>query len=53
MTLEGKEIDIKPGSIHFNPMNKVHSLINTGSGDLVVFQGFAPAWEEPDRVLVP
>jgi len=53
MTMDGKEIDIKPGSIHFNPIGKVHSVKNTGSTDMVVLQIFTPAWNEPDRVPVP
>jgi len=54
MILDGKEIDFKPGSILMNPMGKVHSMKNTGSGDIVVFQIFTPEWKEPaDRVFVP
>ena len=53
MIVEGKEIDIKPGSILMNPAGKVHSLKNTGSGEIVFFQIFMPEWKEPDRVPVP
>jgi len=53
MIIDGKEIDIKPGSILMNPMGKVHSMKNTGSGEIVFFQIFAPEWKEPDRVLAP
>lgn len=53
MTIGGKEYDLKPGSIHFNPMTKVHSLKNTSAGELVVLQIFSPEWKQPDRVFVP
>ena len=53
MIIDGKEIDIKPGSILMNPMGKVHSMKNTGSGEIVFLQIFTPEWKEPDRVFVP
>ncbi len=53
MTLEGKVSEIKPGSVHFNPIGKVHATKNTGSTDLVALQIFTPAWKEPDRVFAP
>jgi quercetin dioxygenase-like cupin family protein len=45
-------IDIKPGSVHFNPMTKVHSTKNTGSGELVFISIFTPAMKEVDRNFV-
>jgi mannose-6-phosphate isomerase-like protein (cupin superfamily) len=36
-----------------NPMGKVHSMKNTGSGEIVFLQVFTPEWKEPDRVFVP
>jgi len=32
----GKWVDIKAGSIHFNPMTQIHGLKNTGIGELVI-----------------
>lgn len=45
-------VDIKPGSVHFNPMTKVHSTKNTGSGELVFVSIFTPAMKEVDRNFV-
>lgn len=47
-----KWVDVKPGSIHFNPMTKVHSTKNTGSGELVIISIFTPAMRETDRYFV-
>jgi len=52
MLVNDKWIDVKPGSVHFNPMNKVHSTRNTGKDPLVVFSVFTPAMKEPDRNFV-
>ena len=45
-------VDIKPGSVHFNPMSKVHSTKNTGSGELIFISIFTPAMKEVDRNFV-
>ena len=50
--INDKWVDIKPGSIHFNPMTKVHSTKNTGSGELVFFSIFTPGMKEVDRNFV-
>jgi quercetin dioxygenase-like cupin family protein len=47
-----KWFDIQPGSVHFNPMTKVHSTKNTGSGELVIISIFTPAMKEMDRNFV-
>lgn len=47
-----KWVDIKPGTLHFNPMGKVHGIKNTGDEPLVVVSVFAPALKEPDRHFV-
>jgi mannose-6-phosphate isomerase-like protein (cupin superfamily) len=47
-----KWVDVKPGSLHFNPMGKVHGIKNTGNEPLVVISVFAPALKEPDRHFV-
>ena len=50
--INDKWVDLKPGSIHFNPMGKVHSVKNTGNEPLVVISIFTPAMKEPDRHFV-
>jgi mannose-6-phosphate isomerase-like protein (cupin superfamily) len=52
MLVNDKWVDIKPGSLHFNPMRKVHSVKNTGNEPLVVISIFTPAMKEPDRHFV-
>ena len=42
-------VDIRPGSIHFNPMQKVHAARNTGKEPLIVLIAFTPAMKETDR----
>jgi quercetin dioxygenase-like cupin family protein len=52
MFINGKWIDVKAGTFHFNPMNKVHATKNTGKEDLVVLSIFTPAMKETDRYFV-
>ena len=52
MLIDGKWIDVKPGSFHFNPINKVHSTRNTGKEDLIFLSIFTPSMKEPDRYFV-
>ena len=52
MLINDKWVDIKPGSLHFNPIGKVHSLKQTGNEPLVVISIFTPALKEPDRHFV-
>jgi quercetin dioxygenase-like cupin family protein len=52
MFVNDKWIDVKQGTIHFNPMNKVHSTRNTGKDHLVVLSIFTPSMKEPDRNFV-
>lgn len=52
MFINGKWIDVKPGTFHFNPMNKVHATRNTGKEDLVLLSIFTPSMKEPDRYFV-
>lgn len=47
-----KWVDIKPGTLHFNPMGKVHSIRNTGNEPVVVISVFTPAMKEPDRHFI-
>ena len=50
--INGKWIDMKPGTFHFNPMNKVHDTKNTGKEDLVLLSIYTPAMKETDRYFV-
>jgi len=52
MLVNDKWIDVKPGTVHFNPMNKVHSTRNTGKDPLVILSIFTPSMKEPDRNFV-
>ena len=52
MLINGKWIDVKPGTFHFNPMNKVHATKNTGKEPLVIYSIFTPAMKEIDRYFV-
>ncbi|MFC1812531.1 cupin domain-containing protein [Thermodesulfobacteriota bacterium] len=49
LLVNDKWVDIKPGSIHFNPMKKVHAARNTGNEPLIVLIAFTPAMKETDR----
>ena len=53
MVVDGKEIDIGPGSIIHVPANKPHAAKCASGGELIGLQIFAPEWTEPDRVPVP
>jgi mannose-6-phosphate isomerase-like protein (cupin superfamily) len=52
MLIKDKWVDLKPGSLHFNPMGKVHSFKNTGNEPAVIISIFTPAMKEPDRHFV-
>ena len=52
MLINGKWIDVKPGTFHFNPMNKVHATKNTGKEPLVIYSIFTPSMKEIDRYFV-
>jgi quercetin dioxygenase-like cupin family protein len=43
-----KWVDFKPGTLHFNPMGKVHHVKNTGDELGVVIAIYTPAMKEPD-----
>jgi len=45
-------VEIRPGSIHFNPMGKAHGVRNTGSEPLVALIAFTPAMRETDRYFL-
>jgi mannose-6-phosphate isomerase-like protein (cupin superfamily) len=49
MLINDKWVDMKPGTLHFNPMGKVHSLKVVGSEPVVIISVFTPAMKEVDR----
>jgi mannose-6-phosphate isomerase-like protein (cupin superfamily) len=48
LLVNDKWVDIKPGTLHFNPMGKVHHIKNTGNETVVVIGIYTPAMKEPD-----
>ena len=52
MYVNGKWIDVKPGTFHFNPINKVHATKNTGKEHLVIYSIFTPPMKVMDRHFV-
>lgn len=52
MLVNDKWVDLKPGSVHFNPKSKVHSIKNTSNEPMVIISIFTPAMREPDREYV-
>jgi mannose-6-phosphate isomerase-like protein (cupin superfamily) len=52
MLVGDKWVDMKPGTVHFNPMGKVHAAKNIGKEPVVVITIFTPAVKEPDRHFV-
>ena len=52
MLVNDQWVDIKPGSIHFNPMGKVHSTKITGNEPAVVLSIFTPGLKQPDMHFV-
>ncbi len=53
MLINDKLVDIKPGSLHYNSIGKVHSIKQTGKEELVIISIFTPALKEADRHFVP
>lgn len=53
MLINDKWVDIQPGSVHFNPMGKVHAVKHAGGVEqLVGLSVFTPAMKETDRHFV-
>jgi quercetin dioxygenase-like cupin family protein len=52
LLVDDKWVDLKPGSLHFNPMGKIHSTRNTGNESLIFITVFSPAMKETDRNFV-
>jgi mannose-6-phosphate isomerase-like protein (cupin superfamily) len=42
-------VEVKAGSLHFNPARAVHAIRNTGTEPLVVLVLFTPGMKETDR----
>jgi mannose-6-phosphate isomerase-like protein (cupin superfamily) len=42
-------VEVKAGSLHFNPANAVHAIRNTGTEPLVALVLFTPGMKETDR----
>jgi quercetin dioxygenase-like cupin family protein len=42
-------VEVKAGSLHFNPAHAVHAIRNTGMEPLVVLVLFTPGMKETDR----
>jgi len=42
LTIDGKTLDVKSGSLHFNPKGLSHAFKNTGDGELIGICIFAP-----------
>jgi len=47
-----KWVDVKPGSVHFNPRGVVHTSRPAGNEPFVIISIFTPALKEPDRHYV-
>ncbi len=52
MLVNDKWFDIKSGSVHFNPMGKVHSVKITGNEPAVVLSIYTPGLKQPDMHFV-
>ena len=46
-------VEVKAGSIHYNPANAIHAIRNTGAEPLVVLVVFTPGMKETDRHFTP
>ena len=42
-------VEVRAGSLHFNPAHSVHAIRNTGTEPLVVLVLFTPGMKETDR----
>lgn len=50
--IDGKWVEFKSGSIHFNPIEKIHAARNRGDEPLIVLIAFTPGMRETDRHFV-
>jgi quercetin dioxygenase-like cupin family protein len=42
-------VEVRAGSLHYNPANAIHAIRNTGTEPLVVLVVFTPGMKETDR----
>ncbi len=52
MLINDHWVNVKPGSLNFNPMGKIHSAKVIGDEPMVVLSIFTPAMKEIDRHFV-
>ncbi len=52
MLVNDKWMELKAGTIHFNPMNAVNAVKNSAEEPLVAVSVFTPSMKEPDRHFV-
>ena len=52
MLINGKWVDVGPGSVHFNPMTRIHATKNAGKDQLIIISIFTPAMKDQDRIMV-
>ena len=52
LLINDKWVDFKPGSVHFNPVGKTHTIKQVGTEPFVFLSIFTPGMEEPDRQFV-
>lgn len=50
--VENRWVDLRPGSIHFNPVGKTHANKQIGTEPLVAISVFAPGMKDPDRHFI-
>jgi len=50
--VDGTWVELRPGSIHFNPIGKAHSAKQAGTEPLVFISAFAPGMKNEDRHFV-
>lgn len=52
LLINDKWVDFKPGSFHFNPLGKTHTIKQVGTEPFVFLSIFTPGMEDPDRQFV-
>jgi len=46
------QVKVGPGSVHFNPIGKIHGLKNVGKGELIILSIFTPVMKTRDLKFV-
>lgn len=52
LLVDGKWVELQPGSVHFNPLGKPHANKQVGTEDLITMSIFTPGMKDPDRHFV-